>query len=163
MEKEKLERLIDDLKQKGLTLAIAESITAGMAISTLADVKGISDVLLGGIISYKKETKVDILGVDPGLLDKMSAESQEVTTAMAQGLKELFRSAVTVAVTGAASEPGEESGYKLKVPVGQVFLTVIFRETIFEWSELFEGGPDEIRNKTVNFIFGKLRTLVERL
>jgi PncC family amidohydrolase len=163
MERSRLEELIRKLKSQQATLSIAESITAGLAISELSNVPGISDVLLGGMISYKRETKEQLLDVPSSLIDEKSAESQEVTTAMAFGLKKLFNSSITVAVTGAASEPSTQSGYRLKVKVGTVFVTVILHQAVFEYEKHFEGGPSEIRSQTVNFIYEKIEELSERL
>lgn len=159
MEKKRLEKLIEGLKQKHATLSIAESMTAGLAISELSNIPGISDVLLGGVVSYKRETKEQLLDVPPRLIDEKSAESQEVTTAMALGLRNLFNSTITVAVTGAASEPSPNSPYQLKVGVGTTFFTFIVAGAISEFKEIFKGKPDEIRQQAVDFIYEKVEAL----
>src|SRR5687767_6715943 len=107
MNKNQIEEMILAMKEKKITLAIAESVTAGNAMSNLANIAGISEVLLGGVITYKRETKEQILDVAPKLIDDFTAESQEVTNAMAKGLRSLFMSKMSVAITGAASEPSK--------------------------------------------------------
>lgn len=161
MDKVQLQELIERMKERDIRLSLAESITAGNAISNLADIPGISDVLLGGVISYHRETKEDILEVPSALIDEKSAESAEVTQSMCEGLQRLFNSEMTVAVTGAASEPSPQSGYKLKVPVGTVFVYLLFRNKPHTYEVKFEGSPDKIRSQTVDFIYQKIREVLD--
>ena len=58
--------VLDLLRRRGLTLAVAESLTGGMVGSRLCDVPGASDVFVGGVVSYASRVKFDLLGVDEG-------------------------------------------------------------------------------------------------
>ena len=160
MNKNSLELLIKAMKEQKITLAIAESITAGNAMSNLANIQGISDVLLGGVVTYKRETKEQILDVDAKLIDDFTAESQEVTNAMAKGLRSVFMPKMSVAITGAASEPSKESEYTIKVPVGTVFLSILYKDRLYEFHDKFGGNGEQVRQQAVDMMFKEISKIV---
>ena len=98
-------QIIDALRKSGETLSTAESITGGSISSTLVGVPGASDVFKGGITAYSDEVKVAQLNVDPKLIEKYSAISEQVADAMAQGAVETFNTTWAIATTGVAG-PG---------------------------------------------------------
>ena len=105
----------------GLTIATAESCTAGLMAARLAERPGSSDYLLGGAITYADQAKVDQLGVDPALIERHGAVSAEVAEAMAAGAIGRFGADIAVAITGIAG-PGGGSEEK---PVGTVCWCVL--------------------------------------
>lgn len=106
--------VIDLLRDQGLTLAVAESLTGGLITSRLTDVPGASDVLLGGVVSYASEVKFDLLDVPEG-----PVVSAIAARAMAEGVRRRLDADVGIAVTGVAG-PAEQEGQ----PVGTVYLGV---------------------------------------
>ncbi|CAM3691267.1 CinA family protein [Micrococcus flavus] len=86
----------------GLTVATAESLTAGMVAAALADVPGASAVLQGGVVAYQNHVKADLLGVDAQLLAARGAVDPEVARQMAAGARRALRADVGVATTGVA-------------------------------------------------------------
>ena len=114
------EVVLDDARALGLTVATAESCTAGLVAARLTDVPGSSDVVVGGVVAYANPVKRDVLGVDGGLLESVGAVSPEVAAAMASGARRRLGADVAVAVTGIAG-PGGGSAEK---PVGLVYLHV---------------------------------------
>jgi nicotinamide-nucleotide amidase len=100
------------LRERGLTLGLAESLTGGMMGSRVADVPGASDVFRGSIVSYASDVKVDLLGVPEG-----PVVSLEAAAAMAAGARRMLGADVAIAVTGVAG-PDEQEGQ----PVGTVFV-----------------------------------------
>lgn len=106
------------LLARHVTLAVAESCTGGRIASDLTSVPGISDVFLGGVVCYSNASKVDVVGVDPGLIAGPGAVSAEVAAELARNIRERFHSDLGLAVTGIAG-PGGGSPEK---PVGLVFL-----------------------------------------
>lgn len=117
------ERPIEELvlglcRERGLTLATAESCTGGMVSARLTAVVGSSDVYLGGIVSYGNEVKEQQLGVTAATIEKYGAVSAEVAVAMARGAQERLGADIAVAVTGVA---GPDGGTVDK-PVGLVHL-----------------------------------------
>jgi nicotinamide-nucleotide amidase len=117
-----VEELVLELcRERGLTLATAESCTGGMVSARLTGVAGSSDVFLGGIVSYADEVKAEQLGVDPAVLREQGAVSAEVAAAMARGAQALLGADVAVAVTGVA---GPDGGTEEK-PVGLVHIHAV--------------------------------------
>jgi len=99
------------LRERGLTLAVAESVTGGLVMARLTAAPGTSDVLKGGVVSYFSEVKYDLLDVPEG-----PVVSLEAAKAMADGVRKLLEADVGLGVTGVAG-PEEQEGQ----PVGTVF------------------------------------------
>jgi len=76
------------LKQKGYSLACAESCTGGMVTAKMINHPGVSEVLCEGVVSYSNESKIGRLGVDAALIEEHGAVSSEVAAAMALGIAE---------------------------------------------------------------------------
>lgn len=96
--------IADQLLARGLTLAVAESLTGGLIASRLVDVVGASKWFRGGVVSYASQVKFDVLGVPEGPV--VSAEAAE---AMARGVRKLLGADVGLSVTGVAG-PEEQDG-----------------------------------------------------
>lgn len=106
------------LAMRGATLAVAESCTGGLIAKRLTDVPGSSNHFLGGVVCYSNDSKMSMLGVDPGALASFGAVSAEVAEQLARGVRERFGSTFGLSVTGVAG-PGGGSAEK---PVGLVYL-----------------------------------------
>ena len=76
--------LVRRLRERGLTLASAESLTAGRVAASVADVPGASAVLQGGVVAYQNRVKQDVLGVSATLLDTRGAVAPETARQMAR-------------------------------------------------------------------------------
>src|SRR5207244_98221 len=94
--------VLDLCRERGWTLATAESCTGGLVAARLTSVAGASDVLLGGVIAYSNELKQRELGVPEEVLREHGAVSAEAAAAMAQGARGRLGADVTIAVTGIA-------------------------------------------------------------
>ena len=125
------------LRQRGQTLAVAESCTGGGIGAALAAVPGASDGFLGGVIAYANAVKQTVLGVPAELLERHGAVSDVVALAMAQGARQLTGATWAIAVTGIAG-PGGGTAEK---PVGLVHIAI--------------AGPDGTCSEGVRF--GALR------
>ena len=108
----------------GRTIATAESCTAGMIAARLTDRPGSSDYVAGGVVSYSNQAKVDLLGVDPALIEAHGAVSEPVAEAMAAGALKRFDADTAVATTGIAG-PGGGTAEK---PVGTVCFSVMLAD-----------------------------------
>ncbi len=102
---EVVERL---LKEKGLTIGVAESCTGGLMAKRLTDVPGASQVFLGGVISYTNSVKAGVLGVPQHLLDQFGAVSAEVARAMAEGARKALGCDIALSATGVAGPDKDE-------------------------------------------------------
>ena len=112
------EHILELCRERGWTLATAESCTGGLVAVRLTSVPGSSDVFLGGIVAYDDGVKEHELDVPAALLAEHGAVSAEVAEAMAQGARKRLGADVAVAVTGIAG-PGGGTPEK---PVGLVYL-----------------------------------------
>ncbi|HZE29771.1 MAG TPA: CinA family nicotinamide mononucleotide deamidase-related protein [Gaiellaceae bacterium] len=112
------ELVLDACRERGLSLATAESCTGGLVAARLTSVPGSSDVVVGGVVAYADEVKASELGVGAELLERHGAVSAEAAAAMAEGARARLGADVAVSVTGVAG-PGGGTPEK---PVGLVFL-----------------------------------------
>jgi len=113
-------QLGDLLRERGLTVAVAESCTGGMVGSLITDQPGSSAYFLGGVIAYSNAVKRDELGVPAALLKRLGAVSAEVAQAMADGARSRFGTDLAVGVTGIAGPDADGSGK----PVGLTYVAV---------------------------------------
>jgi len=151
------ERLITDAAARGLTLAVAESLTGGMLAAELVSVPGASRVLLGGIVAYNTELKHRLLGVDPELLARRGPVDAEVARQMARGVRNACGvngpSDLGIATTGVAGpDPDPQTGQ----PVGTVWVAVASAqgdlvEPLDISGDLGDLRREEIRSRTVKF------------
>lgn len=98
------------LKQRGMRVGVAESLTGGMVADSLVALPGASSVFAGGIIAYTPEMKHILLGVDPDVIDRQGVVSSTVALAMARGVRDRTGADYGVATTGAAGPQGESDG-----------------------------------------------------
>ena len=117
--------VLDQLRERGLTLAVAESCSGGAVAARITTVPGASRVLRGGVVAYCNSVKVGLLGVDAEVLVKDGAVSERVALQMARGARDRLGADVGVATTGIAG-PGGGTPEK---PVGTVWLAYADAET----------------------------------
>jgi nicotinamide-nucleotide amidase len=91
------------LKQRGLTLAVAESLTGGLIASRLVNVAGASAWFKGGVVAYDSQVKFDVLGVPEG-----PVVSEPAAAAMAEGVRRITRADVGLGITGVAGPDSQE-------------------------------------------------------
>jgi nicotinamide-nucleotide amidase len=108
------------LEMHGATLAVAESCTGGMVAERLTSVSGSSRSFVGGAVVYSNRLKTELAGVDPQLIAKHGAVSQEVAIALAEGIRDRCGATLGVGITGIAG-PGGGTDEK---PVGLVYVAV---------------------------------------
>lgn len=133
--------LVDRARGIGLTLATAESCTAGLVAARIADIPGASDVLRGGAVTYCDAVKRRVLGVSEDTLRLQSAVSDPCAREMAVGARVLFEADMAVSLTGYAG-PG---GGTLDDPAGTVYIGLADgrRATCARCS--FEGSRNDVR------------------
>ena len=116
--------VLERLRRRGESLAVAESCSGGGIGAALTAVPGASDVFLGGVIAYANAIKRDLLGVPQDLLEREGAVSDAVVTAMAEGVRQVSGADWGVAVSGIAGPAGGSA----EKPVGLVHIAVAAAE-----------------------------------
>jgi nicotinamide-nucleotide amidase len=148
--------VLDACRERGLTLATAESCTGGMVAERLTSVPGSSDVFVGAVVAYADDVKARELGVARKLLETHGAVSAEVAAAMAAGARERLGVDVAVAVTGIAG-PGGGTDAK---PVGLVYLHAEAPGGSRGVDFVFPGDREGIRRRATVTALHELRRLL---
>jgi nicotinamide-nucleotide amidase len=146
--------LADLLQKKGWMLATAESCTGGMISAACTDLAGSSNWFERGFVSYSKDAKTELLGVDAALIAQHGAVSEAVARAMAAGAVSHSKAQVAVAVTGVAGP----TGGTLAKPVGTVWFGWSVGGVVTTEMIHFAGDRAAVRAATVKHA---LRRLVE--
>jgi nicotinamide-nucleotide amidase len=105
---QRAERLMRRLCEQGLTVATAESCTGGMLAALLTDIEGAGHGFERGFVTYTKQAKTELLGIDPDVLDQNEAVSEAVARAMAEGALARSKADVALGVTGFAGPAGDD-------------------------------------------------------
>lgn len=148
--------LIETLQAQGLKLSTAESCTGGNIAHHLTLVAGCSEVFNGSAVTYSNNAKADILGVDPDIIDRHGAVSEQVVRQMAQGACNAFHTDCAVATSGIAG-PGGGSDEK---PVGTVWIAAVTPRGTFAELYHLSGPRAEIIDKATLLA---LRLLINHL
>jgi nicotinamide-nucleotide amidase len=153
------ELVIDLLRERGLTLATAESCTGGLVATRITDVPGSSDVFVGSIVAYANEVKRERLGVPEDVLAAHGSVSPETAAAMAVGAREALGADVAVSVTGVAG-PGGGTEEK---PVGLVYLHAVGPDGELSRRLDFPGDRETIRLRAAVAALHLVRRLVTKV
>ncbi|MFB9310245.1 nicotinamide-nucleotide amidase [Agromyces hippuratus] len=142
-------RLIAELTERGLRVAVAESLTGGLVVAELTSVPGASVVVSGGVVAYDTAVKRSVLGVDAELLEAEGAVHPEVARQMADRVRAALaidgRAAeLGIATTGVAG-PADQDGR----PPGTVFVGIAFDGEVEAIELALRGSRAEIRAATV--------------
>lgn len=148
--------VVDLLIKNKLSIATAESCTAGMLAARLANVPGVSETLKTGFITYANKSKRKFLGVKKTTLDKYGAVSQETAREMVKGTIFFTKADVAVAITGIAG-PGGGTEEK---PVGLVYIACQVCGTIAIQEYHFGGNREKVREQTVVAALTLLRSCI---
>jgi nicotinamide-nucleotide amidase len=129
------------LRAQGLTLSVAESCTGGLITHRLTNVPGSSEYVERSVVVYSNLSKVELLKVPREMIERYGAVSEEVAEAMAQGVREMAKTSLGLAVTGIAGP----SGGSPEKPVGTVFIALVSGEGILCQGHHFKGNREEIK------------------
>jgi PncC family amidohydrolase len=151
------EKIIFGLKKRGMTIATAESMTAGGFGMALTRVSGSSLVYKGGVIVYTRETKKLLLGLPDEILDT-GLVTPATTLAMAEKALEIFSVDFGVAVTGNAGPTSDEGD----AGVGRVYWAVVDKggREVVETFNIF-GNRDAVRTKAITHGLRVVRDFLE--
>ena len=126
----------DQLIERNLTLAAAESCTGGMFGAAMTDVPGISAVFDRSLVTYSNEAKMQELGVREETLEQYGAVSEETAREMAEGVREASGADIGISVTGIA---GPDGGTEEK-PVGTVYYALATKDHTVSRKTIWNTG-----------------------
>lgn len=145
---------VSGLRERGLTLATAESCTGGRLAARLTAIPGVSSVYRGGVVSYWTQIKADVLGVPADILDAYGAVSEPTARAMAECVCRVTGAPVGVSVTGVAGPDRDERG----VDVGIIYIGLATPDGTFcRALDLGNRRRDILQNLAGNHAFDLLR------
>jgi len=136
------------LREKGLTVSIAESITGGLVGDIVTNVPGSSKYFEGAVTTYSNESKMKLLNVKESTLRTNGAVSEECAREMASGVREMFGSSVGLSVTGIAGPAGATFGK----PVGLVCFGYCRGQVCFSAKKTFSGSREEIKRASAEHL-----------
>ena len=153
--------LLNNLKQlcieKGVSIAVAESCTAGLIASKLTTLPGSSSFFKGGVVAYQNEIKTKILEVSQSIIDEKTEVSAEVVKQMAQSILEKFDTNFAIATTGYAGPAGGTN----KNPIGTVFIAIASVVGVVVSRFVFLGDRQSVVNQAsesaLNLLYNEIK------
>jgi nicotinamide-nucleotide amidase len=132
------------LRERKLTISMAESLTGGLVQHKLTQIPGCSDYFMGGIVSYSNQAKMELLGVKESSLKKYGAVSEVVAKEMAEGVRKRFVTDVGISTTGIAGP----SGTTVAKPVGLVYLALSAKDGLIAQKRLFGQDRNSVKQRS---------------
>ena len=148
--------VLDQLRIRKARLVVAESCTGGVLSARITAIPGASTVFIGGVVAYDNMVKRGTLDVPPELLDQYGAVSEQVVSAMAEGVQRQFAVDAALAITGIAGPTGGTA----EKPVGTVWLAARYGAEARALKRLFPGDRNEIRARSAQAALDLLRRLL---
>lgn len=146
------------LISKNKTISVAESCTGGLISNKLTNIPGSSKYFKMGLVAYRNEVKINILGVLKKTIENFGAVSSETAVEMASRIKNISNSDIGVGITGIAGPDGG-SNYK---PIGTVFISLAFDDKVIFKKYKYEGDRLEIKEKTSQSLFNMLFDILSK-
>lgn len=140
------ERLGAALKASGMSFVAAESCTGGLLLSTLTDVSGSSAYVLGGVVTYSNEAKMQLVKVQEATLIAHGAVSEQTAGEMARGVRDLLKADIGVSITGIAGPNGGTA----EKPVGLVYIGLATEKGVVVRRYLWDGNRTENKEHSVD-------------
>lgn len=155
-------QIVTEFASRGLTIAVAESLTGGLLVAELIRPAGASAVVLGGVVAYDTELKHTLLGVDEALLAEHGPVHPDVARQLARNVRDRLAVAgrpadLGIATTGVAG-PDPQGGQQ----PGTVYLGLSFGEGALVRRLTLSGPRDEIRVRTVEEAIGWIAETLEK-
>ena len=147
------DKVIAFLIENKITVATAESCTAGLIAARLGDVSGVSEIFSEGFVTYSNAAKEKNLGVSHEALENFGAVSEIVARQMAEGVCKKTGARLGLSATGIAGPTGGTA----EKPVGLVYMGVCLDGVTTVVREVFSGDRAEVRAQTVDTVFAEVK------
>ncbi len=152
-----IDTVLNYLIENKITVATAESCTAGMIAARIGDMSGVSEIFSEGFVTYSNDAKNKNLGVPQEIFEKFGAVSKECAQAMAEGVAKRCGARLGLSATGIAGPTGGTADK----PVGLVFMGVCLDGKTTVISHVFSGSRQEVRQKTVEAVFAEVKNRLQ--
>jgi nicotinamide-nucleotide amidase len=152
------EAIVQELKDRKLTLAVAESCSGGGLGNQITNVAGSSEVFLGGVIAYANSLKTGLLGVPEEILKKHGAVSKQAAQEMAAGVRRLCGADIGLAITGIAG-PGGATADK---PKGLVYIHLHSENCDKGLRQLFSGSRETVKMRAITYALNLVREFLKK-
>jgi nicotinamide-nucleotide amidase len=152
------EAIVQELKDRRLTLAVAESCSGGGLGNQITNVAGSSEVFLGGVIAYANSLKTGLLGVPEEILKKHGAVSKQAAQEMAAGVRRLCGADIGLAITGIAG-PGGATADK---PKGLVYIHLHSENCDKGLRQLFSGSRETVKMRAITYALNLVREFLKK-
>ena len=140
-----VQSVINKIRKSGLTISFAESCSGGNIAAEVIKISGVSDIFMGGVVTYSDEAKIDILNVTKEEIKKFGVVSENIAFLMAKNSKELFKTSLSLATTGNVGPLSSDNRSK----VGEIYICLIFHEKVFHKKLNLKSSRVENINKLV--------------
>ena len=149
------EVVVRGLKEKGMTIAFAESCTGGLLAKRLTDISGASEFFGYGCVTYWNQAKMQVLGVNPKTIEQYTEVSEQCALEMARGVRALSGASVGISTTGYAGPTGGTEEH----PVGTVFIGLSWDngETVFCPDRRYMRSREQVRRHAASHAFDLIR------
>ena len=148
-----IDAVLDYLIENKITVATAESCTAGLIAARIGDKSGVSEIFSEGFVTYSNEAKEKNLGVPHETLATYGAVSCEVAQAMAEGVCKVSGARLGLSATGIAGPTGGTD----QKPVGLVYMGVCLDGETTVVKRIFTGDRSQVRAQTVETVFAEVK------
>jgi nicotinamide-nucleotide amidase len=129
------------LVMKNATISTAESCTGGLVAERLTNVAGSSRYFMSGVVCYSNESKMELAGIPPLLLEMQGAVSTEIACGLAEGIRQRAGTTIGVGITGIAGP----SGGSAEKPVGTVHIAIATPSGTEHRQYLYPGDRERVR------------------
>lgn len=137
--------VINKIRKSGLTISFAESCSGGNIAAEVIKISGVSDIFMGGVVTYSDEAKIDVLKLTKQEINKFGVVSENIAFLMAKNSKELFKTSLSLATTGNVGPMSSDNRSK----VGEIYICLIFHEKVFHKKLNLKSTRVENINKLV--------------
>lgn len=152
---ERISKIIKKFSDKNIKIAVAESCTGGFISHMFTNISGASKVFERGIVCYSNQAKIDLLNVDPQIIEKYGAVSENVVKLLAYNIRVLSNVNIGIGISGIAGPTGGTPGK----PVGLVFISISTEKNT--QVEEYQFSADRITFK--NLVLDKILLHFEKL
>lgn len=150
-------RLAAKLRERGQTVAFAESCTGGLLAASFAAEAGVSDVFHGGVVAYANDVKTRVLGVPDSVIRQLGAVSTTTALSMARGVSRVIDATWGASITGVAGP----SGGSVQKPVGTVCFAIVGPGVEWTSQQHFAGDRNDVQIQSARFLIESLTRFFE--